>query len=482
MEQLYLIDCIYEWNNERVITYFSKDPYTRKYDFVFKEKFHPYFYTDLPKEIALSLLSDFKKKVEILKEGNKLKIIGKNKEIINKCYKIISLSTSKKILLIEPEREYLNEKNWSYYDLFLIISNRKIKKIENNNLSSIVKKYINPFLKEEQMRLIEKLTSKILLHNLLKINPKNNITNSEILNILFENEFFKHKIIPKKDQEIEYIQNTAKFKDLISIDFSNIWPYLLTNNFYNIGFETINCDCCRPKKYTDINVLSSSLVNVRFKKDGFYFISKDKEWAKYKYHKENDFKENRENYKKQNRLKTIPVGPFFKEDIAKIPLLDAYALLKQDAAEINLENCNFTWHCLRKESFISKIVKELLEKQKNIEKSINLSNTITYSSSFKNNLEKNPLFIQYFTEYKLINDLIEEIPKFLENKNTKFYNPIIANTIKYIKFEMINKIDIQDEKYIIEKEKVIFKDKENIKKINTFFPKINLPIPKLILS
>jgi hypothetical protein len=481
MEQLYLIDCIYEWNNERIITYFSKDPYTRKYDFIFKEKFHPYFYTDLPKEIVTSLLSDFKRKVKILTEKDKLKIIGKNKEIIDKCYKIISLSTSKKLLLIEPEREYLNQKNWSYYDLFLIISNKKIKKIENNNLGSIVKKYINPFLKEEQVKLIEKLTSKILVHNLLKINPKNNITNSEILNILFENEFFKHKIIPNKNQEIEYIKNIEKFKNFISIDFSNIWPYLLTNNFYNIGFETINCSCCKPKKYTDINILSNSLIEVSFKQDGFYFISKDKEWAK-KYHNENDLKENRLNYKQQNRLQTIPVGPFFKSDIAKIPLLDAHELLNHTYIEINPNNHSFNWYCLRKESFISKIIKELLEKQKNIEKSINLSNRITYNSSFKNNLEKNPLFIQYFTEYKLINDLIEEIPKFLENKNTKFYNPIIANTIKYIKYEMINKIDIKDEKYIIEKERVIFKDKENINKINNFFPKINLPVPKLILN
>ena len=483
MEKLYLIKCIYENEHQRVITYFSKDPYIKKYDFTFKEKYNPFFYIDIPKEVALKILSDFKKEIRIEKDANQLKIIAKDKEILNKCYKILSLSTSKKILLIEPERQYLIEKSWNYYDLFLIISRTKIKKIEVNNLGNIVKKYINPFLKEEQIKIIESLTRKILLSNILKIEPTNRINNSEIMNILFENLFFENKLIFQNQSKINYLTKESVNNKNYKIDFSNIWPYFLTKEFYNIGQDTLNCDCCIPKNYIDTNVLAYSFIKVEFKKDGFYFISIDKDWA-YKYHLENKLKENRQNYKKNNYLKEMPVGPFFKKDIFKIPLIDSINLLKENEIEIKeFKIKDINWYCLKKESYISKIISYLLKRLKTIELSINLSTSITYSSSLKNtyNLEKNTYFIQYLTEYKLINDLIEEIPKFIEHTNTKFYSPDLSKIIKHIKYETIKKIDINN-KYLIENQKIVINEKKFIEKINNYFPKINLPIPKLIIN
>lgn len=479
MEKVYLIDSVYEDNNRRIILFFSKNPHNKKHDFILKEKFNPYFFIDLDKKVVLNLLSEFKKDILVKEENNVLKIISKDNETLKKCYKILSMSTNKKIILLEPERQYLIDKNWSYYDIFLIISRNKIKKIEINNLNYIVNKYISPFLKEEQIRIIEGLTRKLLLENILKkkIDGKTNI--SQIMNILFENLFFENKIPIENQVNIEFLKKAQTTKEDVQINFSNIWPYLLTKSYYNISYDTLNCNCCKPKSYLETNTLSNSLISVNFKRDGFYFISKDNEWS-YNYHSKNKLKEQRLNYKKDNYLKEIPTGPFFKKENLEIPLIDAISLLKEDLIEIN-DFKKIKWYCLKKESFISKTISNLLERLKNIEKSINLSNSMIYKNSFKNSnhFEKNPMFIQYLTEYKLINDLIEEIPKFLEHKNTKFYNKEVSQSIKYIKYETVQKID-NDKKYLIEKDRIIFKDKKIIEKINIFFPKLNLPIPKII--
>lgn len=483
MEQLYLIHCIYENDKQRVVSLFSKEPYSNKCDFTLKERFNPYFYVDIPKELLSKLLSDFRKEIKIEKiSSEKIKITARDKETLDKVYKVISFSTDRNILLIESERQYLIEKEWSYYDLFLIISQNRIKKIENNNVSSVVRKYISPFLKEEQLRLIEKLTKKLLLSNLLKVNPAS-VNNQEILNTLFENIFFKNKLVLDNKSKVEYLEKEKNIKEGIKMDFSNIWPYLLTKEFYNLGHDSINCKCCIPKNHLEVNVLSNSLVEVVFKKQGYYFISKDREWS-YKYHLENEEKENRLNFMKSNYLKEIPVGPFYKDQKAKIPLLDAFKLILEDDANIIKEYSSLKWFCLKEESYLSKIIKDYLRKLKNIETSINLSTSITYNSSFKNKneLENNPLFIQYLTEYKLINDLIEEIPRFIEHRNTKFYDPVISQTIKYLKLEMVERIDVDNKRYLIDKEKVIVKEKKFIEKVNNYFPQINLPIPRLILN
>ncbi len=483
MEQLYLIECIYENDKQRVVSLFSKDPYSNKCDFTFKERFNPYFYIDLPKELLSKLLSDFRKEIKIEKiSSEKIKITARDKETLDKVYKVISFSTDKNILLIESERQYLIEKEWSYYDLFLIISQNRIKKIENNNVSSVVRKYISPFLKEEQLRLIEKLTKKLLLSNLLKVNPAS-VNNQEILNTLFENLFFKNKLVLSNKSKVEYLEKEKNIKEGIKMDFSNIWPYLLTKDFYNLGHDSINCECCIPKNHLEVNVLSNSLVEVVFKKQGYYFISKDREWG-YKYNLENEEKENRLKFMKNNYLKEIPVGPFYKDQKAKIPLLDAFNLLLEDDKTLTKDYSYLKWFCLKEESYLSKIIKEYLKKLKNIETFINLSTSITYNSSFKNKneLENNPLFIQYLTEYKLINDLIEEIPRFMEHRNTKFYDPVISQAIKYLKLEMVERIDVDNKRYLIDKEKVIVKEKKFIEKVNNYFPQINLPIPRLILN
>ena len=104
--------------------------------------------------------------------------------------------------------------------------------------------------------------------------------------------------------------------------------------------------------------------------------------------------------------------------------------------------------------FCFKIINTLFERQNVIEQSINISTLGSYSvGNFENSkaLETNPLFLQYLTEYSLINSLIEEIPKFMQNKNTKFYSSTIDDILRNIKYNTLERVTENDETLIISK-------------------------------
>ena len=480
MKNFYLFNTKYDNEKNRIILYFTENIITQKADFIYKERYYPSFYVDLPKVLVQNLLIDFKKKIKIEKiNSEKIKLIAKNYIILQKCANILNSASSKNILVIEPERQYLINNNWSYYDSFIITYNNQIKKIEKNTITNInINKFISKIGIQEKLDLVKSLSKRLLLSNILKIKPEINIKNDEILNILFENNFYKNQLVLKNKQKISYLKTQDAIKNSIALDFSKVWPYLLQNEFYNIGYETLNCDGCKPKNLNDTNILSSSLVKVRFLSDGFYFLSKDREWGNW-FHKNNKLKENRINYMKQNRIKQLPTGPFFKNQIEFIELIDAVDLVNNKNIEILEDTSKLNWACKNKESFVSKIIHDLKNKIQSIEMSINLSNSINYNQKNNFNLEKNPVFVQYTTEFNVLNNILEEIPRFMQHTNTKFYDPLVAKSVKLIKKETINKINNQN--LVIEQnEKIIIKDKNLIKKMNNYFPKLNIPIPKII--
>ncbi len=483
MNHIYLLDSKYDNERNRMILFFSKDPLSKKFDFVLKEKFNPYLYIDLPKELVYKLLNDFKKeiKIEVINK-KKIKLISKNYNTLQKCAKIINTATSKNILLIKPERQFLIQTNWSYYDMFVSIGRNKIKKIDNNNtINQTIKRYIKSLTSKEQPKLIQSLTKRLLLSNILKVKPEINIKNDEIMNILFENNFFRKKLVLKNKSKIEYTKPDKIIKNSINLDFSNIWPYLLQNEFYNLGYDTFNCDCCKPNEIISTNTLSSSMVEIEFQRNGYYFISKDRDWAN-NYHRTNLMKENRINYVKLNKIKQLPTGPFFQGNRMLIPLIDCIPLLEEKDIKLTNQNNKLNWYCTKEQSFISELIHEIKERLEHIEQSINLSTFANYSTSISSNLETNPNFIQYITKYKLLNDLLEEIPRFMEHTNTKFYDPIISRSIKLIKKETLSKVNTNNYRIIEQEKRITTKEKAFIKQVNNYFPKMNLPIPRLITT
>ncbi len=477
---LYLTNAKYDDEKNRILLYLSGQGTSTKTNYIYKEKFNPFFLVDAPSDIITQLLSEFKKdiKIETL-TTTKTKLIANNFQTLQKCHKILTNSLNKNILLIEPERQYLIEKNWSYYDVFLNVSD-KIKHIKNQTkIHDIIKETTNELEEIKKIKIIPELTRKLIISNILKIKPEQNIQNDEILNILFENYFFKKNIVLKNKSKIQFEQKKINLKNTMNLDFSNIWPHLLKKEFYNIGYETIDCDCCKPKNIFDTNTLASSFVEVEFIYNGFYFISKDKEWAR-EYHNTKENKDKRQNYKLQNKLKEYPIGPFFKGQKEKIPLIDALGLVENNNIILTNGEHDLHWFCKKQESFVSEIIKEIEEKLKIIEESINLSTYINYSKGMNLQLENNLNYLQYLTEYSILNNLLEEIPKFMTHTNTKFYDPLISKSIKDIKQQTFIKIEGENNRLIENKENVLIREKTILIKINNYFPKMNLPIPKLI--
>ena len=482
MNYLYLLDTKYDCEKNRMLLYFSKDPLSVTYEFILKEKFNPYFVINLPNDLLQKLLTEFKKDLKVNSIGkDKSKVIARNFEILQKASKIISISTGKSPIVLEPERQFLINNDWGYYDAFYQV-NSNVKVVKDVNLiHSAIRRYLDYLNESNEKHYIESITRRLILSNILKVKPDQNIKNDQILNILFENYFFNKDIVLKQKQKVNFENKEITIKNTINIDFTDIWPHLLQAQHYNIGYETINCDCCKPKKVFDTNTLSSSLVEVVFNKSGYYFMSKDKEWA-WNYHRTHEKQENRVDYLKNNKLKEMPVGPFLSGAKELIPLYDAHQLMESGDLEITENNDNLMWFCKKNESFISEIIKKIINRQKNIEQSINLSTYANYNQNLNpKELENNSSFIIFLTEYSLLNDLLSEIPKFMSHTNTKFYDPMVSLAIRAIKKETISKIVCED-RYITNREKIITTDNKILVKINNYFPKLNLPIPKLILS
>ena len=479
-----LLNSVYEKDKARVVLYFGKDPLDKTPSFIYKNIFYPHFIIDIKSELVSELLSDFKREISIKSLETKTKILARDFETLQKTAKILQQATGRNVILIEPERQFLIKNNWSYYDSFFITKN-KITKVNNEDfIHFAIGKFTNHLEENQKIKLIEPITKKLILSNILKIKPESNIKNDQILNVLFENEFFGKDLILKNTNNFYYQTKDKFIKEHINLDFSNVLPYLLTNKFNNVGYETINCPCCKPKEIFQDNVLSSSLVEVEFNKHGYYFVSCDDSWAR-GYHNTKEQKENRENYKKQNGLLKIPIGPFAKGQKEFILLSDAVKLFNKKDLKILNNTEKLLWNCKQKESFISRIINDLINKQQRIEESINISTIANYSlGDLKNskNLERNPLYLQYLTEYSLINSLIEEIPKFLQHKNTKFYSTDIDSTIRSIKYNTLNEINKEEEFLVLKNKNIQIRNKKLLLKINQTFPKMNLPIPRLIVG
>lgn len=483
--RLCLLNSTYEKDRARVVLYFGRDPLNNNYEFVHKSTFYPYFLVDINYSLVLQLLSDFKKDVSLKSLNQKTKVIARDFELLSKCSKILQQATGKNIILIEPERQFLIRNNWSYYDSFYIFKGN-IRKINNeNHIHFAIRNYTESLNYSEKLNLIEPLTKKLILSNILKLKPETNIKNDQILNILFENEFFSSELSLKNTNNFYYQTREKYIKEHINLDFSNVLPHLLTNRFNNIGFETLNCECCKPLEIRQENVLPSSLVEVEFRKSGFYFISMDDSWAR-EYHNQHEKKENRESYKKQNGLIKMVTGPFSKGQTEFILLCDAINLSRNKELTIFDNKEKLVWSCKQKESFISRIISSLFDRQKIIEESINISTIVNYGfGDFKNSLalERNPHFLQYLTEYSLINSLIEEIPKFLQHKNTKFYSPIIEEAIRGIKYSTLERLNVNDDSLIVSsKDNIQITNKKLLSKINQTFQEMDLPIPRLVIA
>ena len=288
---------------------------------------------------------------------------------------------------LEPERQFLIEKDWNYFGLFSMgqdgpvpvesfsVPDSRADFLEGTVRESIVE------LASSRPRLAIETASKFASSRLLRIPVSSGFPESPV-RIFIENVLFSGRapIVDSKGQK--------SFERVFSspvIDFSGLVSLVCSEPVNNLGFETMNCGCCVPDSIDAKNILPSGRVNVRFLKEGFYFNSCSKAWAN-SFHESNDFRESRQLRKEEYGLSVFPSGPFSRGMEKEILLGDARRLQMSGDVEI-ISGSSYEWVCSKVESALSKEINSMksaldsvsagLETEKNLQ--LNSSGLLYYS-------------------------------------------------------------------------------------------------------
>ncbi|HNV00982.1 MAG TPA: hypothetical protein PKK60_00980 [archaeon] len=422
---LYLTNVTYIESKREVLVEFS-NKFEKKIE---RYKFFPFIL--LPKSIdgekLKELLISFSfRSFSLQEKENYFSLQSVSFLELKKMVSVLSKCFGKLPLVLEPERQFLIEKNWSYFDSFSYFENSLIK-VDSflKDVSFSVLPEI-PFVEALKINQEEAVffVNQAVLSNILKVPinlvPKNKQEQEEIF---LENIFFKNaEFVSWEKENFVKAKNFTPFgyfDNFSSIDFSPVWVELFSKKFFNIGPETKNCSCCKPFTLEDKNLLPSSLIEVKFVESDFFFESSSENFAQ-EFHIVNENKLLREQKKKEFFLKHPPIGPFSVGQVEKVPLLDAKKLLLEGVVELSTEH-KVDWFCLNKESFFSKELYSFSEKLNGFEEFSKNKQTSLLISSFED------FFAEYFI--KNFSNLVAEIPFQLMNKGSKFYSVSLAKTI-----------------------------------------------------
>ncbi|VVB74322.1 Uncharacterised protein [uncultured archaeon] len=388
---------------------------------------------------------------------------------LKKISNALALHINKLPLALEPERAFLIEKNWAYFDSFEKLGEEFYKvgegtcspteQISTNSQGICRVKDLGFFLTKEipfsealkvnesdALFLVEQSAWSSVLRVPLEKVPKEI---GERVELFLENAFFRHGealAFEKNDKVFSSMDYDPLSRDSTSkLDFSYVWAELFSNNFFNIGPETKNCACCTPITLESKNLLPSSLIKVRFAEDNLFFESSSGSFA-FDYHNTNPAKEQRASKRKEFFLNSFPLGPFFKDSVEFVPLMDARRLVSENKAvlvssktEVSVENNSqaqdnsheLNWFCLKNESFFSKEVRALNSEMFEVRKLVDSFESSLFHSTFE---------YYYFKFYfSALSNVLCALPKQLTSTNSKFFSTQLAKSIVSIQEATIAK-------------------------------------------
>ncbi len=501
---LYLTKVSYNESKHEVLVEFSNS----KERMVQRHKFFPFILisSSIEKEkLSTLILSLGFKGFSVEEDNNFLKLRTLNFSDLKKISNALALHINKKFVVIGPEKSFLVEKNWSYFDSF--------KKIDG------VLYYTNPLCDENSQDLVQKigegadlgffLTKEISFQEALRVNKEDSLylvelaawshllsvsmeqipkSREEKVELYLEKCFFKHGE-PITFDKSEKIFSSVGFEPIGSknevlskIDFSRIWADLFSNNFFNIGPETKNCSCCEPVTLDSKNLLPSSLIKIKFNEDNSFFESSSESFAR-DYHEENEMKELRVQKKRDFFLNSFPVGPFFRNDFVLVPLMDAKRLISENKAILvssrNSDDANhkLNWFCLNKESFFSREVRESNSSLFNLRKRIDF---------YESNLFSIKEFGYYYDValYSVISQVLSELPNQLTSQSSSFFSTQLARSIISIQEATLSKFKefSENEGYRVlhaNKQSAFIKGTSSLKLAKSFAMAQNLPQPQI---
>ena len=334
--------------------------------------------------------------------------------------------------LIEPERQFLIEKSWSYFDCFELKENN-LALITSPNFPNVKFEFFSDSLKEtvkdllkNNKRLASDIVQKIVSSKLLKVPFIENENSKQIEEIFLENIFFESNLPLTIGKPIN-IAYKKRVKGRTQIDFSKLVSVMASKPFNNIGFETMNCDCCKPTSVDAPNVLPSSLAKVKFLREGIYFNSVSNSWSN-EYHKNHSMKDSREQRKREYYFNHYPAGPFFKNQEEKIILADALKLLDQNLVSVS-NDYSLEWYCLERESIFSKQINFLTKTLSSLSIAIEKESTLMVATKglfYSQEMDSDPGFFYRKTLEKNISKLLSNIPNHLMSEDSRFFDKKIS--------------------------------------------------------
>lgn len=482
-QHMFLVKVTHNPKKNEIICYFQNDYKKLAKKFVFFPSLN------IPKEINSVKLKNLLlfnkiKNFKIVKFGNKKKLITNTFCDLKKISLLLARLTNKKLIVVSPQKNFLLDKNWSYFDSFLISDSSVQKSNELIDFSKFIFKEIS-FLEAKKLSKKETdiLIQKYVLSNLLKIPIEEVILKKEKINEIFiENIFFKNSwfINWEKNSEMSFafeFEPFGVFEKISQIEFSSIWPKLISKNFFNIGFENMNCSCCKPIKLDDKNLLESSFIEIIINQDNLFFESFSQSFSNH-FHKNNFNKEKRLLKKKEFWFKKIPIGPFFKNQKVLIPLSDAKKLLDEGLVSL-VKNHKICWSCNKKNNFLSTEIELISKKIFDIDKKLNKIESKKSLFSEKIFIEEYLHFSKYYLEH-----LVTDLPFHLTDSESLFFNYRLASAIIFMQESIIEKFNNFSEKTGF---RVIHANKKNafikgfspILLTNQFSIDLNLPKPKI---
>ncbi|MCX6798621.1 MAG: hypothetical protein NTW59_00820 [Candidatus Diapherotrites archaeon] len=425
--------------------------------------FFPYFFVDkkaVDGQLLGEVLSSYdKQKFKVVEEEHAFKVSASTFKDLNCLANLLFTSINFIPVVLQPERQFLLQQGWSYFDCFQFNEDGLPQKLSPQEMPKVQLPFFSEPLNETVRQLAEsdaqqaeRISETVALSNALAM-PFDSLPPTRGLQAeaLFENMFCSLGFNRQKKSEKEAPAKNAGVlpaENLIELDLSAVWPTLLTKPLFNIGFDSIDCDCCKPDGIGAGNILPNSTALVRIEREAFYFQSLSGAFAE-EFHKNNPAtRENRLRRMHDFCLAGLPVGPFYRNHEIEVPLMDAVQLERGGHARIvSLRETH--WFCRRRESALSRQIFALHSKVDSAEKSLEelrRASLIEHGVLGPSLVSGMPDYLFQQSLLGVYSGLLSMVVPHLLSAGSAFYRKQLADSVAAVQANVLNSLQSLAEK------------------------------------